>query len=103
MRQCESVWPEENRGKCFGTAALAGGGLRGADQGGFPERHTDSHWRACAHTGTPRSKHLGARATPAGARATHGGARAMLAGASADTLGCEGGTCWCEGDTLLVL
>src|SRR6478752_4781387 len=29
MRQCESVWPEENRGKCFGTAALAGGGAEG--------------------------------------------------------------------------
>src|SRR6478735_1809534 len=28
-RQCESVWPEENRGKCFGTAALSGGGAEG--------------------------------------------------------------------------
>src|SRR6476620_9129811 len=28
-RQCEPVWPEENRGKCFGIAALAGGGAEG--------------------------------------------------------------------------
>ena len=28
-RQCESVWPEENRGKCVGIAALSGGGAEG--------------------------------------------------------------------------
>src|SRR6476661_6356446 len=93
MRQCESVWPEENRGKCFGTAALAGGGLRGADQGGFPERHTrERHslvrgarlcWCEGRRSLVRGRRLLVRRPTLLGARSRLAGARVTLAGAVA--------------------
>src|SRR4051794_12218083 len=103
MRQCESVWPEENRGKCFGTAVLAGGGAEGRGSrrfSGAPYGFALARWRAQAerrargtgvrgrHSLVPgrcllvrRSTHVGRGVTLVGARATLAGAMPKLAGA----------------------
>ena len=77
MRQCESVWPEENRGKCFGTAAFVGGGAEGRGSRRF--------------FGAPYGFAL------ARGRGRRSRVRSpMLAGASLDARWCEGDARGCE-------
>src|SRR6476661_4473240 len=48
MRQCDSVWPEETVASVLAQPPWPAADLRDADQGGVPERHTDSPWRTRA-------------------------------------------------------
>src|SRR3982751_3963668 len=98
MRQCESVWPEENRGKCFGTAALAGGGAEGRGSrrfSGAPYGFALPRGRARAEqtvsVGARGSTLVGARGvTPVVRGVTLVVRGSTLAGASADAWRCEG-------------
>src|SRR4051812_36271782 len=96
MRQCESVWPEENRGKCLGIAALAGGGAEGRGSrrfSGVPYGFALSRLRAQAERRGRRTLECERRGLLGRGRlllvrgSTLVGARAPLFGASARRAG----------------
>src|SRR6478672_3227321 len=105
MRQCESVWPEENRGKCFGTAALAGGAAEGRGSrrfSGAPYGFARARWRAQAERRARAPECEGdtrwckaRRLLVRGRHSLVGCAR--LTGAGADVRWCKVEACWCEG------
>src|SRR6476646_3391827 len=96
MRQRESVWPEENRGKCRGIAALAGGGAQGRGSRRF--------------SGAPDGA-FGARLEASWCEGRHSLVRGVtlvvrdstLAGAGPDACCCEGDTRWRQGRGLRLL
>src|SRR3954464_2513791 len=97
-RQRESVWPEENRGKCFGTAVLAGGGAEGRGSrrfSGAPYGFALARWRAQAER---VARGIGVRGRPSLVpgrcllvrRSTHVGRGVTLVGAMREACSCEG-------------
>src|SRR3954447_6561155 len=96
MRQRESVWPEENRGKCFGTAVLAGGGAEGRGSrrfSGAPYGFALARWRAQAER----------RARGTGVRGRHSlvPGRCLLVRRSTH-VGARSDARWCDARGLLV-